>query len=66
VIADTRAALRATWGRTLAESLEAERAAQARAFASADAREGIHAFLEKRSPTFNERRRPSPGPETRP
>ncbi|HSM35265.1 MAG TPA: enoyl-CoA hydratase-related protein [Longimicrobiales bacterium] len=65
VIADTRAALRATWGRSLAESLEAERAAQAEAFASPDAAEGIRAFLEKRSPTFNERRGPKPRPETR-
>jgi 2-(1,2-epoxy-1,2-dihydrophenyl)acetyl-CoA isomerase len=56
VIGDTRAALRATWGRTLDEALEAERAAQTAAFESPDAREGIHAFLEKRSPTFNPRR----------
>ena len=52
-IADTRAALRATWARSLDEALEAEREAQARAFAAPAAREGIHAFLEKRTPTFH-------------
>ncbi|HEX5726597.1 MAG TPA: enoyl-CoA hydratase-related protein [Longimicrobiaceae bacterium] len=38
--------------RSLEQVLQAERAAQLRCFASADAREGIAAFLEKRSPVF--------------
>jgi 2-(1,2-epoxy-1,2-dihydrophenyl)acetyl-CoA isomerase len=36
----------------LPELLEAETAAQLRAFASADFKEGIESFLEKRAPRF--------------
>jgi 2-(1,2-epoxy-1,2-dihydrophenyl)acetyl-CoA isomerase len=56
VIAAARASLRASLARDLDAALEAERIAQAEAFAAPTAREGISAFLEKRTPTFNARR----------
>ncbi|MEN8374480.1 MAG: enoyl-CoA hydratase-related protein [Gemmatimonadota bacterium] len=58
VIASARASLRASLARSLEEALEVERAAQARAFASPDAREGMAAFLEKRAPSFNREGQP--------
>jgi 2-(1,2-epoxy-1,2-dihydrophenyl)acetyl-CoA isomerase len=58
VVADAKRNLRAGLDSTLSEVLEAEVTAQLRAFRSADFREGINAFLAKRTPRFN---RPAPG-----
>lgn len=55
VIAAARASLRASLARDLDEALEAERAAQVHAFGRPAAREGVTAFLEKRSPSFHAR-----------
>jgi 2-(1,2-epoxy-1,2-dihydrophenyl)acetyl-CoA isomerase len=44
--------LRASAGRTLEECLDAEAAAQAACWASADSGEGLRAFVEKRAPVF--------------
>ncbi|MGH7481855.1 MAG: enoyl-CoA hydratase/isomerase family protein [Longimicrobiales bacterium] len=52
VAADTKRALRRSLQLSLPDMLELEIAAQLRAFESADFREGIHAFLEKRAPRF--------------
>jgi 2-(1,2-epoxy-1,2-dihydrophenyl)acetyl-CoA isomerase len=57
VVADARRALRHSTSGSLAEILELEVDAQLRAFKSADFREGIQAFLDKRTPRFN--RKPS-------
>ena len=54
-VASVRAAkrtLRAAATATLAQCLEAERAAQAACWASADAAEGLAAFMDKRAPRF--------------
>ncbi|HUF51919.1 MAG TPA: enoyl-CoA hydratase-related protein [Longimicrobiales bacterium] len=53
VVADAKRIARRSLSATLPEVLELEVAAQLRAFASPDFREGITAFLEKRSPHFN-------------
>jgi 2-(1,2-epoxy-1,2-dihydrophenyl)acetyl-CoA isomerase len=53
VIADARRALRASLNVPLQQILEMEVEAQLRAFRSEDFREGIHAFLEKRTPRFH-------------
>ncbi len=58
VLADAKRALRHSSTAPLHEMLEMEVQAQLRAFRSDDFREGLHAFLEKRSPRFN--RKPSP------
>ena len=42
-------------GKTLDESLAEERQAVHETFSSADAQEGMMAFLEKRKPVFNQR-----------
>lgn len=55
VIADTRASLRASFAGSLEDALETERTAQRAAFGSPAAREGIMAFLEKRTPHFHPR-----------
>lgn len=57
VVTAARRALRRSLGSTLDEMLEYELAAQLEAFESADFREGITAFLEKRTPRFNRRAR---------
>jgi 2-(1,2-epoxy-1,2-dihydrophenyl)acetyl-CoA isomerase len=55
VIADAKRSLRRAQNSSLDEILELEIASQLRAFASADFREGITAFLDKRAPRFNRR-----------
>lgn len=55
VAADTKRALRCSLTHSLPEMLDIETVAQLRAFESADFREGIHAFLEKRAPRFGHR-----------
>jgi len=52
-VADAKRNLRAGLQQPLDELLEAEVAAQIRAFQSGDFREGLNAFLEKRTPRFN-------------
>jgi 2-(1,2-epoxy-1,2-dihydrophenyl)acetyl-CoA isomerase len=53
VIADAKRTLRASLHRSLPDILEMEVEAQLHAFRSADFREGITAFIEKRTPRFN-------------
>src|SRR5262245_49090866 len=48
----TKRTLRAAFQRTLEQCLDAEEAAQARCWASADVTEGLQAFVEKRTPSF--------------
>lgn len=52
-VADAKRNLRAGLQAPLPELLDAEVEAQLRAFRSDDFREGLHAFLEKRTPRFN-------------
>jgi enoyl-CoA hydratase/carnithine racemase len=59
VIADARRALRRSLQVSMEEVLEMEVEAQLRAFQSPDFREGIHAFLEKRTPRFQRRGSPA-------
>ena len=51
-VIDTKRTLRRSYDSTLAEVLEQETQAQLKAFRSADFREGINSFLEKRAPRF--------------
>ena len=51
-LAALKASLARTWDSDLGTMLDREREAQLACFASADAREGITAFREKRTPTF--------------
>ena len=57
VVADAKRVLRRSLTSTLTQVLELEVEAQLRAFDSPDFREGITAFLEKRSPKFDRPRR---------
>jgi 2-(1,2-epoxy-1,2-dihydrophenyl)acetyl-CoA isomerase len=52
IVQDVKQTLRNSLQNDLGEVLEAETAAQLRAFRSADFREGIESFLEKRAPKF--------------
>lgn len=52
-LAYTKQAVYAGWNNTLEQQLDLELALQAKAGATADHKEGIAAFLEKRAPKFN-------------
>lgn len=52
IVQDLKQTLRSSLQQDLPEVLEVETAAQLRAFRSADFREGIESFLEKRAPKF--------------
>jgi len=52
-LAFTKQAVYAGWNNTLEQQLDLELALQAKAGATADHKEGIAAFLEKRAPKFN-------------
>jgi 2-(1,2-epoxy-1,2-dihydrophenyl)acetyl-CoA isomerase len=54
-LAHMRRLLRDSWGATLEQQLESERAAMQATGATADAREGVRAFAEKRTPGFTGR-----------
>ena len=51
-LAETKKMIRSTWSRTLDQELQEERNEMRRLGFTADYREGVAAFLEKRKPTF--------------
>ncbi len=51
-LAETKKMIRSTWSRTLDQELQEERNEMRRLGFTADYREGVAAFLEKRTPTF--------------
>ena len=51
-LAETKKMIRSTWSRTLDQDLQEERNEMRRLGFTADYREGVAAFLEKRTPTF--------------
>jgi 2-(1,2-epoxy-1,2-dihydrophenyl)acetyl-CoA isomerase len=65
-VVETKRTLRRSLSSSLAEVLEEETQAQLKAFRSADFREGINSFLEKRSPRFGRKSNGAPVREPQP
>jgi 2-(1,2-epoxy-1,2-dihydrophenyl)acetyl-CoA isomerase len=63
-VIDTKRTLRRSYDSTLAEVLEQETQAQLKAFRSADFREGINSFIEKRAPRFGRKANGVPARES--
>ena len=63
-VIDTKRTLRRSYDSTLAEVLEQETQAQLKAFRSADFREGINSFIEKRAPRFGRKNNGVPARES--
>ena len=63
-VIETKRTLRRSYDSTLAEVLEQETQAQLKAFRSADFREGINSFIEKRAPRFGRKANGVPARES--